>query len=468
MTKHKAAATTKATGRQPSLGRRILQMSFRTHLLISALLRVVLICYGHIHDSRSPVPYTDIDYKVVTDGARQVLAGGSPFSRHTYRYSPIMAYIQTLNILLHPAWGKLVYATFDLLIAVLIYRLVHMEIKSQYQKTVQHLLSKFNRPRESDQSLDALDEKSHPENLARASACFWLYNPLTAVISTRGSGDCFSSFFVILTIYLLMRSEHKESKSLWLIFCAGLAHGLVIHLRLYPLLFSLGYYLALSTRLTRTPLDFLWQILRPNTQQLCLVVGTILSLVALTWTFYLMYGWEYIYEAYLYHFVRKDPRHNFSVQFLMQYLGSTADTSVLVKFLVMAPQLLLVLYLSLSLGQFRQTLPFCIFTVAFVIVTYNSVVTSQYFIWYLAILPLCLNNFKRLSWGKCFSLLGWWLLAQALWLLPAYLLEFRTWNTLYWIGVQGAIFFATNGYILEQLLSHYGFTQFKISYRKLL
>ncbi|KAH8401716.1 hypothetical protein KR009_007495 [Drosophila setifemur] len=453
------------------LGRRILQTSFRTHILISALLRLALICYAQIHDSQSAVPYTDIDYKVVTDGARQVLAGESPFARHTYRYSPIMAYLQTLNILLHPACGKLLYATFDLLIATLIYRLVHREIKSQYQKTVQHLLSKFNRPQESDQSLDALDERSHPENLARASACFWLYNPLTAVISTRGSGDCFSSFFVILTIYLLMRSEHRGARSLWLIFGAGLAHGLVIHLRLYPLLFSLAYYLSLSTSLIRTPLDFLRQILRPNKQQLCLVIGTLISLVAFTWTFYSLYGWEYIYEAYLYHFVRKDPRHNFSLQFLLQYLGGAtgvAEPSLMLKLLVMAPQFLLIFYLSLSFGQFRQTLPFCIFALAFVNVTYNSVVTSQYFIWYLAILPLCLNNFKALSWRKCSSLLILWLLAQALWLLPAYLLEFRTWNTFYWIGLQGAVFFATNGYILEQLLSHYGFTQFKISYRKLL
>ncbi|KAH8308943.1 hypothetical protein KR059_003654 [Drosophila kikkawai] len=459
-----------ATGLQ-RLSRRILQTSFRTHILISAMLRIALICYGQIHDSRSAVPYTDIDYKVVTDGARQVLAGETPFARHTYRYSPIMAYLQTLNILLHPAWGKLLYATFDLLIATLIYRLVHMEIKSQYQKTVQHLLSKFNRPQESDQSLDALDERSHPENLARASACFWLYNPLTAVISTRGSGDCFSSFFVILTIYLLMKAEHKGSYSHWLIFGAGLAHGLVIHLRLYPLLFSLAYYLSLSTRLTQTPWDFLRQVLRPNRQQLCLVTGTLLSLVAFTWTFYRMYGWEYIYEAYLYHFVRKDPRHNFSLQFLLQYLGSATsavEPSLFLKLLVMAPQFLLILYLSLSFGQFRQTLPFCIFAVAFVVVTYNSVVTSQYFIWYLAILPLCLNNFKLLSWRRCFGLLILWLLAQGLWLLPAYLLEFRTWNTFYWIGLQGGVFFAANGYILEQLLSHYGFTQFKISYRKLL
>ncbi|EDW31732.1 GL11273 [Drosophila persimilis] len=452
-------------------GRQILHITFRTHLLISALIRLVLICYGQIHDSKSAVPYTDIDYKVVTDGARQVLAGDTPFARHTYRYSPIMAYLQTLNILVHPACGKLLYATFDLLIATLIYHLVHMEIKSQYQKTVQHLLSKFNRPHEPDQSLDALDERSHPENIARVSACCWLYNPLTAVISTRGSGDCFSSFFVILTIYLLIRSEHKSSQKHWLIFAAGLSHGLVIHLRLYPLLFSLAYYLSLSSRLTRTPFDFLRQIMRPNKQQFCLVLGTLLSLVAFTWTFYSLYGWQYIYEAYLYHFVRKDPRHNFSLQFLLQYLGSAAtveESALLTKLLVVAPQFCLILYLSLSFGQFRQTLPFCIFTVAFVIVTYNSVVTSQYFIWYLAILPLCLNNFKLLSWSRSIFLLVLWLLAQALWLLPAYLLEFKTWNSFNWIGLQGAVFFVTNGYILEQLLSHYGFTQFKISYRKLL
>lgn len=35
--------------------------------------------------------------------------------------------------------------------------------------------------------------------------------------------------------------------------------------------------------------------------------------------FYIIYGWDFLYEALLYHFVRKDNRHNHSVYFYMIY-----------------------------------------------------------------------------------------------------------------------------------------------------
>lgn len=450
----------------------VLNISFATHLIISIVIRLSLICYGQLHDLHSEVPYTDIDYKVVTDGARQILKGNTPFARHTYRYSPLLAFMQIPNIVIHPSMGKLIYSSFDILVALLIYCIVRSELQSQCNKAVQYLLSKYGKSTKYTTSANYgdTDERNRPELIAKISACFWLYNPLTAIISTRGNGDSFSSFFVILTMYLLAKSEECSTKSKrnWLILLAGLTHGFAIHLRLYPLLFSLAFYLFLTERLVRTFKEFLRIILFPSSKQLLLIFGTFLSLFLVTGFFYCLYGWQYIYEAYLYHFVRKDARHNFSLYFLMQYLsGGAVETSLLEKCLIMLPQFLLILYLSFGFGQFRQTLPFCIFSISFVMVTFNSVVTSQYFVWYLALLPLCINNLQSISLLQSIAYFALWLVSQGLWLLPAYLLEFKTWNTFYWIGAQSAFFFMVNNLLLARLIEHYSFTSFKVNFKKL-
>jgi GPI mannosyltransferase 1 subunit M len=61
-------------------------MGLKKHLCISIVIRILLIIYGEIQDQISEIPYTDIDYRVVTDGARHILNNRSPFARHTYRF----------------------------------------------------------------------------------------------------------------------------------------------------------------------------------------------------------------------------------------------------------------------------------------------------------------------------------------------------------------------------------------------
>lgn len=57
-------------------------------LSASLLLRICLVLYGEVHDQHSLLKYTDVDYKVFSDAARHVRAGGSPYQRLTYRFVP--------------------------------------------------------------------------------------------------------------------------------------------------------------------------------------------------------------------------------------------------------------------------------------------------------------------------------------------------------------------------------------------
>jgi phosphatidylinositol glycan class M len=46
--------------------------SFRTTLVVSLILRILLILYSEWHDAHSIVKYTDVDYLVFSDAARFV------------------------------------------------------------------------------------------------------------------------------------------------------------------------------------------------------------------------------------------------------------------------------------------------------------------------------------------------------------------------------------------------------------
>jgi phosphatidylinositol glycan class M len=102
-----------------------------------------------------------------------------------------------------------------------------------------------------------------------------------------------------------------------------------------------------------------------------------------------MYGYEFLYETYLYHFERKDHRHNFSIYFYTIYQLFDEPASSTLAILTFLPQWGIVilagifLYYDLFLALFVQTTAFVMF---------NKVITAQYFLWYVTLVPMVLVN----------------------------------------------------------------------------
>lgn len=82
---------------------------------LAIAVRAILLAFGSWQDSHLAVKYTDIDYEVYTDAARYMVQGQSPYERSTYRYSPLLAALMTPNVLVHPAFGKVLFSAADLL-----------------------------------------------------------------------------------------------------------------------------------------------------------------------------------------------------------------------------------------------------------------------------------------------------------------------------------------------------------------
>ncbi|XP_012232124.1 GPI mannosyltransferase 1 [Linepithema humile] len=381
---------------------KISNMSFMSHCLSAFTVRLVLILYANFHDVYFAVPYTDVDYKVFTDAARHVVEQRSPFERHTYRYSPFLAWLLIPNVVLHKDFGKVLFSVVDILIAVLIRNIL---ARQKCNETVKNFC-----------------------------ALLWLYNPLTLVISTRGNADSLAVLLVTLTLDLLQRDK---------VTLAGLLHGVSVHFRLYPLIFSLPMFLSLCK-----DNRFL-----PNKNQWKLMLSCAFSIFTLTITGYYLYGFQFLHESFLYHLMRKDARHNFSVYFYMLYLSANQPQNVIQKILMFLPQLVLLLMSSYYYSE-KSKLPFAMFIQATIAVMYNPVITSQYFFWFLSLLPLCLPNIE-MSLRRCVCLICSWILSQGVWLLTAYMLEFQNFNSFNFLWISSLLFFAVNVKILVDIIDHY-------------
>lgn len=379
--------------------------SIAVHLLVALLVRIVMIFFGEQQDKHFDLKYTDVDYNVYTDAAAHMLAGDSPYSRHTYRYTPLLATLLTPNIVFDILFGKFVFVMVDVLCGYLVYNIV------------------------------LHDSKKH--SLALYSSYIWLYNPIPIVISTRGSSDCLASALILAAIYFYKKN---------LLVLSGIFYAIAVHFKIYPIIYLLPIYLTMTESMD------LQSLLAPNTKRIKFLFSFSFVLLSITWFYYNCYGMQFLQESYFYHIFRKDARHNFSLYFYMIYL-SFDYTNTFISVLPFTLQIAALVGISWRFKH-KEDLAFCLFTQTVVFVTFNKVVTSQYFLWYLCLLPLCLPKLA-MNQVEAVSLVVIWFFGQASWLLPAYYLEYEGRNTFLYIWIESIAFFCSNLGILGRIVKSY-------------
>ncbi|PPR83739.1 hypothetical protein GOBAR_AA36972 [Gossypium barbadense] len=412
----------------------------RSILLISAIFRVGLILVGEWQDTHMEVRYTDVDYLVFSDAASLMAS--------------------------------------DLFVGLFI-RII-------------------------------LKQRKVPDDLCTYSMLIWLFNPFTFTIGTRGNCEPIVCAIILWIIICLIngRLEPKKEEKVGLpeaitssilstgsflqfnicvlerqscnVVQAAFWYGLIVHFRIYPIIYALPIVIFLDPRFFRSgtkPLLSDWTSDPGKARQInselidkcavCdvwkstftrsrilfgLISGTVFLLC--TGFFFHLYGWEFLHEALLYHLTRTDARHNFSIYFYHIYLNYERELSVLEKLVSFLPQFIVQLVLILC---FAKDLVFCFFVQTVAFVAFNKVITAQYFVWFFCLLPLILpwSNMK-LKWkGLCCILL--WMGAQTHWLLWGYLLEFKGKNVFLQLWMASLLFLAANTFILIVLIRHHNY-----------
>ncbi|KAG8533047.1 uncharacterized protein KY384_001830 [Bacidia gigantensis] len=415
--------------------------------LFALLLRLTLFFYGILQDAYSPLPYTDIDYFVFTDAARYVHRNKSPYLRETYRYTPLLAWI-LIPTAWKPQWfwfsfGKLLFAGADLMAGWLLFEILRQGqgVKRGGERMEVGRALKF--------------------------ASVWSLNPMVATISTRGSSEGLLGVMVAGLLWAVLQ------RRIWL---AGVLLGLSVHFKIYPFIYgcSILWYLESRTLPQTSPSpssssskkaaqnqDILSQLFAFfNRDRIIFGIISVSTFTILTGFMYYLYDFPFLQHTYLHHLTRIDHRHNFSVWNTLLHLSSmqgSARAGIHFEKLAFIPQLLLSAIL-IPLALAKKDLAGAMLCQTWAFVMFNKVVTSQYFLWYLVLLPIYLpysSLLERPPLGVAAAVL--WVGTQAIWLQQAYELEFLGRSTfipnLFFASLA---FFAVNCWILGIMISNIG------------
>lgn len=405
------------------------QQSIGSILLYGLAIRLTLLSYCIYHDSHiDHIKYTDIDYHVFTNGSQAISDGKSPYDDTEYRYSPLVAAIFVPNILINHHVGKFMLIFADIICGHLIYLL------NIYQGT--HRVK------------------------SKIGLILWLFNPVTIAISTRGSFEPIQTLLVLSTVYLLVQNCHIT---------AGWIFGISVNLKIYPLIYSLAFYGFMINRrpymLNQSRLFYWIKTIKPSSSQIQFFTTSALTFLSSSYISYYFYGEEYLEQSFYYHLKRVDLQHNFSIYFyLFRLFPQHQDTLSRWAFVIQA---LGVVLLSLNLIGLEtnqklklRKLSFNLFCTTFFFVSTNKVCTSQYFSWYLIYVPLILDSLT-IDKKQAVTIIATWLLAQANWLLFAYLYEYQKYDIIDYVGNSSLLFLISNLWILVTLCNNFDCNRLK-------
>lgn len=394
------------------------------------------------------VHYTDIDFYVFTDAAKYIQMGQSPYDRHTYRYTPFLA--ELLAHLPHREVGRHLFCIADALCGWIIVQ--------------------FRRQGRQD-AFTSVEERTWNHLL---DGVWWCYNPLAINICTRGSSESIMVLLpVLLTFWLVSSASGRPTVPQALM--AGISHGVAIHSKLYPIIYTLSFMAYLATRNGRRllaadatennhttkvfPWTEPWRLLRLirmwvarlfRPVPLVFLVSSLSTFAGLTYLAVRWYGTIALEEGLLYHFSRVDHRHNYSMYWYWIYLARARRTTNLQVMgrLLLLPQLVLLVYSSLGMAPFHLGL--AVFIQTYLFVTHNKVITAQYFTWYLCLLPLC-TDVLRLT-PRVKRSVVFLLLSIGIWLGSAYCLEMQGMAVHKWVWCASVLYFVANVNMMGAIL----------------
>jgi len=374
-----------------------------------------------------------------------------------------MAYIMIPNLTLHKNYGKYLLSFVDILVVIILEKIILLSIRKETNNKI-----KTNNK----------DSGSESESYFYHVNYIYLFNPITINICTRGSSDCLITFFVVLTIYLIKQKY---------ILLSALTYGLAIHLKIYPVIYILTIFIYIATEdinlsniITKDKIQnkkdnntsifninyiyiFLLNTIKHYLKLLfgsCKAISFVIISIGI-WVgffaiFYFIYGNLFAFEYFLYHVQRKDHRHNYSLYFYLIYITYNSVISKILAFISFLPQALLILITSLKMFS---NLEFCILIQTMIFVAFNKVITAQYFIWYISLLPLIAHKNELFSTKKVYGFILFivWLFFELIWNYFSHSIEVLGNNKFYEINLINICFFIINCWIIKELIKYQKF-----------